>query len=405
MKEASTHINYYLIGIGNHPKPLIDEDVQNLIDRSLIFSGGKRHYQLMKPLLPNEHVWIEISGGMDNVIAQYKASNQSVVIFTSGDPFFYGFGNTLKRYLPNAKIASFPYFNSIQRLCHKTQTNYNELTAVSVHGRDWHALNRVLIKNKPLIGVLTDNRKTPAVIAKHLLQYGFDNYEICIGEALDGDLEKINTYKLEVVLDLEFNPLNCLLLRKITTKTIPFGIPDNQFVPLTNRSNMITKMPVRLSTVHALNLNEVNTLWDIGSCTGSVAIESKRHFPHLNIVAFEKRTECGTIIQKNIERFSAPGIEIVIDDFFNLGLSTFEIPEVVFIGGHGNRLAELLEKIVTLNPAIKIVINAVKDTTTEVFIATLNALNYSISTTTIKVDEHNSIKIHSAVKLKINEKN
>lgn len=400
MKGAIKHIDYYLIGIGNHPKPLIDEDVQDLIDRSLIFSGGKRHYQLMKPFLPENHSWIEISGGMDNVIAHYKASNQPIVIFTSGDPFFYGFGNTLKRYLPNARMTSYPYFNSIQRLCHKIQTNYNELTAVSVHGRDWHALNKVLIKGKPLIGVLTDNRKTPAVIAKYLLQYGFDNYEICVGEALDGEFEKINTYKLESVLDLEFNPLNCLLLRKKQTKTIPFGLPDNQFVPLTNRSNMITKMPVRLSTVHALNLNEVNTFWDIGSCTGSVAIESKRHFPHLNIVAFEKRTECGDIIQQNIERFSAPGIEIVIDDFFNLDLSKFEIPEVVFIGGHGNRLAELLEKVVALNPDLKIVINAVKDTTTEVFIATLNNLNYSISTTTIKVDEHNSIKIHSAVKTK-----
>jgi len=400
MRESIKHIDYYLIGIGNHPKPLINEEVQNLIDRAVIFSGGKRHYQLMKPLLPNDHMWIEISGGMGNVIAKYETANQSVVIFTSGDPFFYGFGNTLKRYLRDVKIESFPYFNSIQRLCHKTQTNYNELTAVSVHGRDWHALNSVLIQNKPLIGVLTDNRKTPVVIAKHLLQYGFDNYEICVGEELDGDLEKIETYKLEDVLNLEFSPLNCLLLRKKYTKTIPFGIPDNQFVPLTNRSNMITKMPVRLSTVHALNLNEVQSFWDIGSCTGSIAIESKRHFPHLHIVAFEKRTECGAIIQKNIERFSTPGIEIVIDDFFNQDLSEFEMPEVVFIGGHGNRLAELLEKITTLSGSIRIVINAVKETTTKVFIETLNNLEYSISTTAIKVDEHNSIKIHSAVKNK-----
>jgi len=400
MKEGVKYIDYYLIGIGNHPKPLINAEVRNLIDRTVIFSGGKRHYQLMKPLLPHTHVWIEISGKMSDVITEYEASNQPIVIFTSGDPFFYGFGNTLKRYLPDAKIMSFPYFNSIQRLCHKMQTSYNELTTVSVHGRDWYELDKVLIKNKPLIGVLTDNSKTPAVIAKHLLQYGFDNYEMSVGEELDGDLEKIETYKLEDLLNLEFSSLNCLLLRKKCTKTIPFGIPDNQFVPLTNRSNMITKMPVRLSTIHALNLNEVQSFWDIGSCTGSIAIESKRNFPHLHIVAFEKRIECGAIIQKNIERFSTPGIEIVIDDFFNQNLSEFEMPEVVFIGGHGNRLAELLGKITTLNGSIRIVINAVKETTTKVFIETLYNLEYSISTTVIKVDEHNSIKIHSAVKNK-----
>jgi precorrin-6Y C5,15-methyltransferase (decarboxylating) len=399
MNKEVKQIDYHLIGIGNHPKPVLHVDTIGLINKSVVFSGGQRHYDLVKSLLPANHVWIEISGKMEEVINHYQSASKPVVIFASGDPFFYGFGNTLKRYLPEAKIESFPYFSSIQRLCHKTQTNYNELKTVSVHGRDWTALDTAIIKEEPLIGVLTDAKKTPSVIANYLLQYGFDNYTITVGEELDGENEKVENYTLNEVINLEFSTLNCLLLHKTYAKNIPFGIPDNQFEPLPNRANMITKMPIRLSTINALDLKEVKTFWDIGSCTGSVAIEAKRHFPELEVIAFEKRPECGAIIKKNTEQFSAPGITIVIDDFFDIDLTKYSIPEVVFIGGHGNRLAELIDKITTLSPSIKVVINAVQSTTTETFKNTLNALDYTINSTSIQVDKHNTISIHTAKKI------
>ena len=178
MTKTAKHIDFYLIGISNHPTPVWNKDVLQLIKESVVFSGGKRHYQLVQSFLPKTHRWIEISGKMDALIEQYKTIDTSIVVFASGDPFFYGFGNTLQRLLPNAELQAFPYFNSIQLLCHKTQTNYNQLKTVSVHGRDWSALNEALINRNTLIGVLTDNKKTPSEIAKRMLQYGFDNYTI-----------------------------------------------------------------------------------------------------------------------------------------------------------------------------------------------------------------------------------
>ena len=243
---------------------------------------------------------------MNQVIEAYKKTNETVLIFTSGDPFFYGFGNTLRRFLPDVSIISCPYFNSIQRLCQKTQTNYNNLQSVSVHGRDWSALDSVLINGNPLIGVLTDAKKTPAEISKRLLQYNFTNYKITVGEELDGDMEVINEHQLEACVLLTHAPLNCVLLTKTHAKESPFGIPDDQFVSLDNRPNMITKMSIRLSTLSALQLKNTSTFWDIGACTGSIAIEAKKHFPDLKVIAFEKREVCKEIIQQNIERFSTP---------------------------------------------------------------------------------------------------
>ena len=111
--SKTQNTEFYLVGIGNHSKPVINDEVLLLIKTTKIFSGGKRHYDLVKSILPKRHTWIEISGRMDNVLLKYGENKKPIMIFASGDPFFYGFGNTLRRYIPEAKIQAFPYFNSI----------------------------------------------------------------------------------------------------------------------------------------------------------------------------------------------------------------------------------------------------------------------------------------------------
>lgn len=394
-----TTTDFIIVGIGNHVTPQLTAEVRILISKTRLFSGGKRHYSLVKNILPKNHIWVEISGRMDMVLHAYSQHSETILIFASGDPFFYGFGNTLKAFQPEAIITSFPYFNSVQRLCQKTMINYSDLHTVSVHGRSWAPLDIVLIKDEPLIGVLTDGKKTPAVIAKRMLQYGFSNYKMIVGEELDGDLEQISKVELADCKGVNHLPLNCVLLLRKYPKNTSFGFPDDQFIGLPNRAKMITKLPIRQSTIHALNLTNTLSFWDIGACTGSVAIEAKRHYPHLSITAFEIRTECGAIIQQNKERFSTPGIQVVIDDFFKLDLKKYLVPNVVFIGGHGNRLKEMILKIHALNPKVRFVTNAVKKSSSETFIKTLESLKYDINTLNIQVDNHNKIAIHSAVNI------
>ncbi|MCW2119676.1 precorrin-6y C5,15-methyltransferase (decarboxylating) subunit CbiE [Flavobacterium sp. 7A] len=400
MKVINKKSNIILIGIGNHPVPEFTVTLKEIIGSHHVFSGGKRHYDLVSPYLPKIHEWIFISGSMEALMDAYIAQTASIVVFASGDPLFYGFGNTIKRLLPKASLTVYPYFNSIQRLCHKTQTNYNTLKTVSVHGRDWSALDTALINKEALIGVLTDGTRNPSAIAKRMLQYGFDNYSITIGVNLDGNDEEIIQTNLKSIIYKEYSPLNCILLERIKVKEKQLGNTDNRFVHLPNRENMITKMPVRLTTIHALNCVENEVFWDIGSCTGAVAIEVKRYEPSLKVIAFEKRDNCQAIIQENKERFSAPGIQVVIADFFELNLQNYPCPDVVFIGGHGDRLEEMLEKLLDLNPNIRLVTNAVQEKTSLVFNSVLKDKGFSIDSLALQVNEHNKIMIHAAVKTK-----
>lgn len=65
---------------------------------------------------------------------------------------------------------------------------------------------------------------------------------------------------------------------------------------------MITKAPIRLLTLSALELNRRTSFWDIGFCTGSVSIEARLQFPHLHVTSFEIRPEGKRLMEINSRR-------------------------------------------------------------------------------------------------------
>ncbi|MEJ7661671.1 MAG: precorrin-6Y C5,15-methyltransferase (decarboxylating) subunit CbiT, partial [Hymenobacter sp.] len=107
---------------------------------------------------------------------------------------------------------------------------------------------------------------------------------------------------------------------------------------LPGRPGMITKKAVRLLSLAQLGLAGKRVFWDVGFCTGSVAIEARRLFPQLQVVAFEQRPECAAIMDANARQLSTPGIAVVMGDLFAQELAARPAPDAVFIGGHGGRL-------------------------------------------------------------------
>jgi precorrin-6Y C5,15-methyltransferase (decarboxylating) len=392
---------YVVIGISDHEHFILPDEVQALLPQHRFFSGGKRHHQRMQQHLPAEYTWIDITGDIPKLMQQYQQLESSVVIFASGDPLFYGFANSIRKYDPEAEMQVYPYFNSLQLLCQRSNIAYAGLYNTSVHGRGWNELDTALIKREKLIGVLTDGVKTPAAIAKRLLEYGYDNYTMIVGEALEGVEEKITTTSLSVASKGLFHALNCVLLVENTPRKKFMGIPDALFEGLPNRPNMITKMPIRLLSLTQLDLYQREVCWDIGYCTGSVAIEAKNNFPGLQVVAFEKREACDALLDVNTRKFGVPGITKVIGDIFEQDLTAYPLPDAIFIGGHGNRLNELIQR---LDPFLKIggrvVMNAVKAESREQFVQAMMELGYQLHTSVdITIDEHNPITVLTAEKI------
>jgi precorrin-6Y C5,15-methyltransferase (decarboxylating) len=269
---------------------------------------------------------------------------------------------------------------------------------VSVTGRPWKALDVALLENRPLIGVLTDHKKGPSEIASRLLEYGYDNYVLSVGECLGNEAERIKTFSLQEASERSFANPNCVILQLTSARRRYFGVPENLFAHLAERSNMITKMPIRLLSLSMLDLYDRKVMWDVGFCTGSVSIEAKLQFPALDIIAFERREESRKLLEVNCCRFGVPGITGVIADFMDCDLSEFPRPDAVFIGGHGGRLDEMIKRINrVINQGGVIVFNSVSAESCEVFRRAVESCGGVIEAEhTVIFDNHNPITILKA---------
>ena len=414
-------LRFIVIGITDNPSPWFPPEVMRIIEHGKMFTGGKRHHELVAKFLPADAEWIDITAPLDAVFAQYQSLTSEIIVFASGDPLFFGFANTIKRKMPEAEIILYPTFNSLQMLAHRLVMPYHDMRIVSLTGRPWPEFDKALIERTEKIGILTDKEHTPAAIAQRMLEYGYSYYKMYVGEHLGHPtLEKVTTLTLEEATLRNFDYPNCLIvtssppklggvrggLRSTFGRLLPsgrknihsfilpdllntnghelntnspqinindnscpingnscriFGLPDSAFALLDGREKMITKMPIRLLTLQALDLPSHRIFWDIGFCTGSVSIEARLQFPHLHIEAFEIRPECEAIIQENARRFGAPGINIHIGDFLETDITILPRPDAVFIGGHGGKLKEIMAKVLTvLSDDGCIVMNSVK---------------------------------------------
>ena len=437
-------MRFIVIGITDNPQPWFPPEVMEIIRQGQVFSGGRRHHEIVMPLLPPDARWIDITAPLDKVFEEYRelqpppqplpcregSSNimplinrsagsppyqggagggSAIIVFASGDPLFFGFATTIQRRMPEAELVVFPTLNSLQMLAHRLTMPYHDMRIVSLTGRPWPDFDRALIERTPKIGILTDKEHTPSAIAQRMLEYGYRDYRMHVGEHLGHPgLERVVSLSLEEAAKEAFAMPNCIILdpppalpcregevtsvdkeqgpSRLSSPSLqgragggsPYGLSDASFALLDGRAKMITKMPIRLLTLQALDLPRRRTLWDIGACTGSVSIEARLLFPHLRIEAFEVRPECEAIIHENMRRHGAPGIGVHIGDFRLVSCDSvatdatgkqagspdeegpYGRPDAVFIGGHGGHLRDIMEKVLRyLAPDGVIVMNSV----------------------------------------------
>lgn len=385
---------FIIIGTDDNRTPFFPPEVLEHIRHGKVFSGGVRHKEIVGNLLPNDAEWISITVPLDNVFSQYEKVFSSdgygqtdtvprqIIVFASGDPLFFGFANTVKRKLPDAEIKLYPSFNSLQTLAHRLVMPYDDMRTVSLTGRPWNEFDRALIERAPKIGILTDREHTPATIAARMLEYGYDRYTMYVGEHLGNpEKERIRHMTLQEATQDGFeHPNNLLLCATSFPEARPFGIPDEQFAHLDGRTRMITKAPIRLLTLQALELNH------------------RRVFPHLTVVSFEVRAEGEELMNINSRRFGTPGITAITGDFLQTATDTLPRPDAVFIGGHGGHLPEMLMKIKeALQPDGCIVFNSVSADSKKAFMEGAGAAGLILHPSVrIALNDYNPIEIMKA---------
>jgi len=380
--------------------PILSEKDRRIIANCKHFAGGKRHRELVDDILPTDAHWHNITVPLKALFDAITAAPELWCVFASGDPLFYGIAITLKKQFPQADISVQPTFNSLQLLAHRLQLPYGEYHMVTLTGRPWQAFDAALMDNKAMISLLTDRKKTPLTIAQRMLEAGYDNYIMHLGEKMGGKDERVRSLSLDEACTVDFQHPNCIFLEQTISKPLIKGIVESDFETLPGRPKMITKMPIRLTTLALMHLHNHKVMWDVGACSGSISIETRLNYPHLDVVPFEIRPECDGIIRRNAKTFRVPGLVPIIGDFKAVDKDALACPDAVFLGGYGGDMRAVFEVIDHYLVAGGLVaFNAVSEKSINAFESCVQAFNYSmIIKTVVGVDAHNPITIMTAEK-------
>lgn len=340
-----------LIGIGDNGQESLLPQYAQWIEKSEVLVGGER----LLAFFPNyQGEKVVIKGGLPALVERLQNETRPTVVLASGDPLFYGIGGYLSQKI---NIEVYPHVSSIQLAFAKMGESWQDAYLVSVHGRSIKGLAQ-RIDGKAKVALLTDAENSPNRIADYLLSFGMTEYRAFVAENLQGENEKTGWYELEEMSDLEFSPLNVVILKKVTDgPSWPLGIEDEEFSQRKPDKGLITKKEIRVLSLYALKLQKDSTIWDVGTCTGSMAIEAAKLAPEGQVFAIEKNEPDLENCFQNQRKFRAD--LTAIHGKAPLGLETFPDPDAIFIGGTGGEMVDLIQTCCQrLKEGGRIVLNA-----------------------------------------------
>lgn len=360
-----------LIGIGADGTASLPPLYRRWIDESERIVGGERQLSFF-PYYRGEK--IVIRNNLTSLLATLISEPKKTVILASGDPMFYGIGSYLAKKVP---IEVYPSVSSLQWAFAKMGESWHDVYVVSLHGRTMKGFAQ-RIDGKEKVAVLTDETNDPCAIASYLLAYGMTEYEAFVGENLGGENERCRFFTLEEMREASFAPLNIVILRR-TNKgpSWTFGINDEEFWQRKPEKGLITKKEVRVLSLQSLRLHEKSVVWDIGTCTGSVAIEAAKIAREGAVFAIEKNVYDIEICQKNMKKFRTDFT--LVHGRAPEHLEQFPDPDAVFIGGTSGSLQDIIAACCTrLKKDGRIVINAVTIETLYEAVDALRSHGYAV---------------------------
>jgi precorrin-6Y C5,15-methyltransferase (decarboxylating) len=344
--------NIKIIGIGDEGQASLLPLYKKWIDESEVLIGGERQLSFFPDYIGEK---IAIKGSLSSLAERLQNEIRRVVVLASGDPLFYGIGSYLSKKI---QVEIYPYLSSIQLAFARMKESWQNAYFTSVHGRSMTGLAQ-RIDGRALVAILTDEKNSPPRIAQYLRSFQMNEYKAFVAENLGGINERSGWYELQEMEEIDFSPLNVVILKRVKpTPEWAMGIADDQFSQRKPDKGLITKKEVRVLSLCEMNLKKDSIVWDIGTCTGSMAIEAARIACEGAVYAIEKNEHDLANCYENMKKFRTDFV--VRHGLAPDGLEDFSDPDSVFIGGTAGGMDEILDVCCSrLKPEGRIVLNAV----------------------------------------------
>ncbi|WP_395311753.1 precorrin-6y C5,15-methyltransferase (decarboxylating) subunit CbiE [Mycobacterium sp. AMU20-3851] len=272
----------------------------------------------------------------------------TVHVVASGDPMLHGIGATLIRVCGADRVRVLPHVSSVTLACARLGWSVQDTEVISLVTAPAHTA----VRRGGQAVVLSRDGSSPAEVARLLTEHGRGASEFVVAEQLGGPDERV---RRSVARDWsgDVAALNVIGIRYLPDDRRQHALPDDAFA----HDGQITKQAMRAVTLAALGPRPGELLWDVGSGSGSVAIEWCRSAPGCTAIAFERAAARRERISGNAISF---GVRV---DVRGPAPEAFEdtggAPAAIFVGGGATSPGLLEACMQRLAPGGRLVANAV----------------------------------------------
>lgn len=365
-KYNKLHIILAGIGMGNDA--CMTKAVSDAIESADILLGAsrmiekysakieKKPYYLAEQIIPYLHEICEDTEKFSNVL-----------ILFSGDTGFYS--GSRKLYMAtkneifegklNADVSILPGISSVSYMAAAVGETYSDAYICSIHGVKLsnitsrisrHAKTFMLmsgVKDVNMLGQLLSSDE----------RYGLQNSSVTVGYQLSYPDENILVLSPQECTKLQRDGLYICMIKNpnpVAANVTPH-IRDAEFI---REKVPMTKEEIRHVSICKLHLKSDSVLYDVGSGTGSIAVEAASLSDDMEVYAIEQKENAVQLITQNKEKHGLENIHVIKAKAPD-GMENLPVPTHAFIGGSSGNLKEIIKALKEKNPYIRIVINAI----------------------------------------------
>ncbi len=203
-----------LVGCGPGLKAYISPKALYNVKKADILVGSRRLLKLF-PGVDAEKIILEKNYSiLIKKIADWSSTKQ-VVVLVSGDPCFFSYAKMIVKKMGRESCIIIPGISSIQLAFAAVGESWDDACFVSLHGRNDgydHLMKKVREYSK--VGILTDLKNTPAVIARQLLKGGIQERQMFVCENLSLPEESVRETDLVSAVHLKTNAASVVIIKK-----------------------------------------------------------------------------------------------------------------------------------------------------------------------------------------------
>ena len=311
-----------IIGVGEDGLAGLTPASRDALSGAEIVFGAPRHLALLGV---SGQEW-PLPFSVDPLLAH---RGRRVAALASGDPFWYSVGGTLAAMLTPDEWRVFPAPSTFSLAAARLGWRIEDVTCIGLHAAPLTRLRPLLSRGQRLICLLRDGAAV-AEVATYLTDQGFGPSQLHILQALGGPREShINRSAQDIGTEPFFAPvaLGITLQGGLGLPCTP-GLDDALF----DHDGQITKRAARALTLSALAPRAGEVLWDIGTGSGSIAIEFLLAAPATHAHALEADPTRAARARANAARFGLTHRYHLTEARAPEGLPDTD-PDVVFVGG------------------------------------------------------------------------